>query len=80
MSKPIKQVREVVRLLEREGAEQITFEVTKGTHIRYVFVDPRGQKQVLFGALTPSDHRASRNLAATARRLIRRGSGAASVA
>ena len=61
-----KQVAELIRWAERNGW---SVELTSGDHLRYTHPAVKGP---VFGASTPSDHRAVRNQKALMRRVMRR--------
>lgn len=64
-------MREAVGIIEGEGCTVEEVKVTGGNHVRYTFTDPRDRRHIVYGALSPSDHRGNRNFRALVRRMIR---------
>jgi hypothetical protein len=66
-----KHFRDALLSLEKSGIEVERTEFTRGGHVKFRVRRPDGSVQSLIHGASPSDHRATRNLVALARRVIR---------
>ena len=63
--------RELRSLAEKGGAQCVSLEMTRGSHIRMVVRAPSGNTQVVICALTPSDRRSAQNTLSIIKRFVR---------
>ena len=71
-----KHLRDALSSLEKIGIDVERIEFTRGGYVKFRVRRPDGSIQSLIHGASPSDHRATRNLVASARRAVGRAKAA----